>query len=92
MKCLFLFEVECLSDWIPTVDKGLEDCSEHVGTPVSQIALKEYMEALTDLKDRAKGVEVDVRDAKRRISSVKPKKAKQPKAGAESEDSADECW
>ena len=75
-----------MGDHLGEVQTGLERSSELAATPASQIALKEFTESLQELKDVAKPIEVDLRDAKRRITVAKgPQKKRKAKEEPASE-------
>ena len=62
---------------------------EYVNTPISQVDLQVFQDALCKEKQIAATIDVDVKDAKRRIRSVQPK-AKKTKKQADDDDDMDD--
>ena len=58
-----------ITDWA-------EKLKEAADTPVSQLVVTKAHELMNDAKQALKTVDVDFRDARRRIQAVKPKKNK----------------
>ena len=60
---------------------------ERVQTPMSEVNALEFQSFLEGVKTKATPIEVDLRDAKRRINACKPKKTPAKPAGDDVEDS-----
>ncbi len=56
-------------------------------TPMSEVNAVEFQSILEGVKTKALPIEVDLRDAKRRINACKPKKPPAKPAGDDVEDS-----
>lgn len=83
-------KVRCLEDHQSLIQKHLEDIEEKVGIPVSEIDAAAATDYINRLKGELKTVDIDLRDAKRRISAAKPKKPKKVEEEFESEQSESE--
>ena len=70
-------KVGCLKDHQPLVEECLEEANEKTSIPASQLVPDEVMEYINETKDRLRNCDSDIKDAKRRINSVKTKKPKQ---------------
>lgn len=62
---------------------------ERVQTPMSEVNALEFQSFLEGVKTKATPIEVDLRDAKRRINACKPKKTPAKPAGDDVEDSGE---
>lgn len=78
-----LAEVESLRGHIPEVNECVEVISERMQEPLSQVDAVSLTRFAQELKGRLKNAEVDIKDAKRRISAAKGPRAKRAKAAAQ---------
>ena len=70
--------------------RGFQDSEAKIATPMSEVVALEFHEAIELLKKDAAPVEVDIRDAKRRISAMKAPQKKEV-AIEKDESSSDEA-
>ena len=73
---MFSNKVECLQGHESLLRHYCSLALEKSEEPVSSIDVEASAEFINDTKQALKTVDIDVRDAKRRISSMKPKKSK----------------
>ena len=69
-------KVECLQNHVPIVESHYADVCLWVEKAASQIDAEALMNFINSTKEALKEVDVDLKDAKRRLSASKPKKAK----------------
>ena len=82
--------MECLKSHVDTAVKGYEEAAEQMETPVSTIDVQKTISWLETSKARLQPIDVDVKDAKRRISAAKgPKKKRRAAQGSAGEESTD---
>ena len=87
---LFKTQVKALKGHEDQARNGYSDTSEKVGVPCSEVCAEDFRIFIEDQKTKALPIEADVKDAKRRISSVKgPRKRKEVPVKNESDDSDD---
>lgn len=79
-------KVNCLAEHLPLVEKLHESVQKKMEQPASENEAKELNEFVLSHKEQVKNADIDLRDAKRRLSAVKvAKKPKRNKATAEHE-------
>ena len=72
----FMLQVRCLEEHESLIERHLVDLDDKTQIPVSSIDANAVTDYINKVKSELKTVDVDIRDAKRRISVCKPKKSK----------------
>lgn len=69
--------MEVLKEHIPLVDEHYANIEGRMNTPLSNVDVETLRSFVADTKDQLKHVDQDIKDARRRVNSVKPKKRRQ---------------
>lgn len=69
-------QVQCLEEREGTVSQALERVAHAVATPMSALDVNSTMSFMVEIKNALKNVDMDIKEARRRVNAAKPKKGK----------------
>ena len=76
IACLALSQEECLRAHRPEAEAGEARAAEKVSIPAGSVEVQDFVDFISAEKKILTPIEADVKDAKRRISNVKPRKGR----------------